>query len=141
MNGSFFLDTNIFVYTFDDTAPAKRETAKQLVRQALVTQKGVVSFQIVQEFLNVATRKFTPPLPAQEAERYLREVFSPLYKVASSLALYEHSLFIAQRWRYSFYDSLVITAALEANCTTLYSEDLQAGQKVETLSIVNPFVS
>ena len=84
MKERFFLDTNIFLYLFDDKAPRKKETADQLVYRALATQKGVVSYQVVQEFLNVVLRRISKPMTAHDAQQYLEEVFSPLLSVHSS---------------------------------------------------------
>ena len=66
----FFIDTNIFIYSFDQTAPAKAKLASQLIRKALTTQKGVISFQVVQEFYNVALRRFSHPMNTSDAEQY-----------------------------------------------------------------------
>jgi predicted nucleic acid-binding protein len=139
MSVEFFLDTNILVYTFDSTDPAKQSRARKLVEHALENRAGVISYQVTQEFLNVATRKFTPPLSADQAQRYLQQVLEPLCTVYSSNDLYLRAIDIQARWRYSFYDSLIIASALQAGCTTLYSEDLQASQKIESLTIVDPF--
>lgn len=140
MNDRFFLDTNIFVYTFDQAHPAKQERANALVAQALNTQRGVISFQIIQQFLNVATHKFARPLSTLDCQRYHNQVLAPLCDVFSSIELYSQALEIAERWRYRFYDSLIIAAALQADCGTLYSEDLQHGQVIQELTITNPFV-
>jgi len=135
----FFLDTNILVYTFDDTAPDKQLKAQALVERALEHKTGVISYQVTQEFINVATRKFTPPLSTAQALRYLHEVLEPLCGVFSGNELYRKAIGIQERWRYSFYDSLIIASALSAGCKTLYSEDLQASQSIESLTIVDPF--
>ena len=135
----FFLDTNILVYTFDEASPEKRMKARALVEHALEHQTGVISYQVMQEFLNVATRKFTPPLSAIQALRYLDEVLEPLCRVFSSNELYRKAIGIQDRWRCSFYDSLIIASALSAGCNTLYSEDLQASQSIESVTIVDPF--
>jgi predicted nucleic acid-binding protein len=139
MPAEFFLDTNVLIYTFDRSDPAKRDRSRSLVERALETGDGVVSYQVVQEFLNVALHKFDRPLAPDEAVRYLRDVLDPLCTVFSSLALYEHAISLQRRWRFSFYDSLIVAGALEAGCKTLYSEDLQDGQEVESLRITNPF--
>jgi predicted nucleic acid-binding protein len=139
MPAEFFLDTNVLIYTFDRSDPAKRDRSRSLVERALETGDGVVSYQVVQEFLNVALHKFDRPLALDEAVRYLRDVLDPLCMVFSSLALYEHAISLQRRWRFSFYDSLIVAGALEAGCKTLYSEDLQDGQEVESLRITNPF--
>ena len=135
----FFLDTNILVYTFDETAPDKQMKARALVERALEHKTGVISYQVVQEFINVATRKFTPPLSTAQTLRYLHEVLEPLCGVFSSNDLYRKAIGIQDRWRYGFYDSLIIASALSAGCNTLYSEDLQASQSIESLTIVDPF--
>ena len=83
MSDRFFLDTNIFVYSFDRSAPGKAQKAAQLIRKALTTQKGIISYQVVQEFFNVALRRFSKPMPEADAEQYLRTVFQPLLGVHS----------------------------------------------------------
>ena len=139
MPAEFFLDTNIFVYTFDRREPDKRARARGLVERALGTDDGVVSSQVVQEFLNVALQKFERPLSEEQALRYLREVLDPLCFVFPSITLYETAVSLRRRWRFSFYDSLIVAAALESKCDVLYSEDFQDGQEIESLTIVNPF--
>jgi len=141
MSAKFFLDTNIVVYTFDVRAPKKKRRAQELVEQALRTQQGVVSTQVVQEFLNVATRKFAVPLKLSDAQQYLQDVLSPLCLVFPSIDLYRQALALQQETQYSFYDSLIIGGALQAGCDMLYSEDLQHGQHIRGLHIRNPFLS
>ena len=140
MSGSFFLDSNIFIYSFDANAPAKAKRAVQLIRQAVDSGRGIVSYQVVQEFFNVALRRFSRPMHVEEAEQYLMTVFRPLLAVHSSPALYHEALQIAGRFQLRWYDSLIVTAALDSQCQTLYTEDLQHGQQIEGLRIINPFV-
>jgi predicted nucleic acid-binding protein len=140
MNDKFFLDTNIFVYTFDDRDPGKRDRARALVAEALTESRGTISYQVVQEFLNAALRKFSKPLTAADADRYLTVVLEPLCAVFAGFDLYHQAIDISERWKYSFYDSLIIASALQADCAVLYSEDLQHGQKIGSLRILNPFV-
>jgi predicted nucleic acid-binding protein len=139
MSGRFFLDTNIFAYTFDAKAPAKARKAAQLVRRAADTGQGIVSYQVVQEFFNVALRRFLEPMNVAEAEQYLITVFRPLLAVHSSPVLYAEALRIAGKHRIRWYDSLIVAAALEGQCETLYTEDLQHGWKIEGLRVENPF--
>lgn len=140
MNGRFFLDTNVFVYSFDKSAPAKARRALQLIRGAIETRKGIVSYQVVQEFFNVALRRFAKPMTIADAEQYLSTVFHPLMAIQSSQALYGEALRLNDRFRLSWYDSLVVAAALEGQCSVLYSEDLQSGQRFGALQIQNPFL-
>lgn len=139
MNGSFFLDTNILIYTFDDRSPAKKDQARELVARAFEDRTGLISSQVVQEFLNVAGSKFEKPLSHEDLRLYLDRVLMPLCQVYPSADLYHRALDVSARWRYGFYDSLIVAAALEAGCVTLLSEDLQHGQRIEGLSVVDPF--
>ncbi len=140
MSAKFFLDTNIFVYTFDSGAPKKKLRAQELVEQALRNLDGFVSTQVVQEFLNVATSKFAVPLKLSDAHQYLQDVLSPLCSVFHSVDLYRQALTLQHETCYSFYDSLIIGGALQAGCDKLYSEDLQHGQQIRGLQIINPFL-
>jgi len=140
MSDRFFLDTNIFVYSFDQSATAKARKAAQLIRKALTTQKGVISYQVVQEFFNVALRRFSQPMQAADAEQYLGTVFRPLLSVHSSQALYAEALHLHAQSGLSWYDSLIVSAALQARCDLLFTEDLQHGQRFGGLRVVNPFL-
>jgi predicted nucleic acid-binding protein len=139
MSARFFLDTNIFVYSFDDKARAKATKSVGLIRRAADTGEGIVSNQVVQEFFNVALRRFAQPMSVAEAEQYLVTVFRPLLAVHSSTAIYVEALRIAGKYRMAWYDSLIVAAALEGQCDVLYSEDFQHGQEIEGLRIENPF--
>src|SRR5208282_3758255 len=140
MSGKFFLDTNIFVYAFDPTAPKKAERAGQLILRAIQTRGGIVSYQVVQEFFNVALRRFAQPMTSMDAEQYLTTTFRPLLAVHSSHALYGEALRIQARFKLPWYDSLIVASALEGECDTLYSEDLQHGQRFGNLQVSNPFL-
>src|SRR6267143_3839751 len=95
MSDRFFLDTNLFVYTFDAKAPGKAKKAVQLIRRAADTGEGIISYQVVQEFFNVALRRFPQPMNVAEAEQYLITVFRPLLAIHSSPALYLEALRLA----------------------------------------------
>jgi predicted nucleic acid-binding protein len=140
MSDRFFLDTNIFVYSFDRTAAVKAEKAGQLIREGLTTQKGIISYQVVQEFFNVALRRFSQPMRAADAEQYLRMVFQPLLAVHSTPALYVEALHLQAQSGLSWYDSLIVSAALQARCDLLFTEDLQHGQRFGSLQVRNPFL-
>lgn len=139
MNDKVFLDSNIFVYSFDEIDSKKREVADHLIKKGLLDGSAVISFQVVQEFLNVATRKFPHLLAHNDAIRYLTTTLTPLWKVSPNSELYQTALSLQARYQYTFYDSLIIAAALVADCKVLYSEDMQHGQRIEKLMIKNPF--
>lgn len=139
MSDKYFLDTNIFVYSFDHSAPAKQAVARSLIRSALIHRKGSISYQVVQEFFNVALKKFTSPLTPRDCMTYLSDVLAPLCEIFPGIEFYKQALQISERWKYSLYDSLIITAAVESNCSILYSEDLQHGRTLFQTTIMNPF--
>jgi predicted nucleic acid-binding protein len=138
MSGEF-IDTNVFVYLFDETNDRKRIIADRIVKTALETRTARISHQVVQETLNVVTRKLLSPMTAENAQRFLVQVLAPLWKIMPNVALYRRGLDVQARYGFSFYDSVIIAAALESGCTRLYSEDLQHGQQIEGLTIENPF--
>jgi len=139
MSGRFFLDTNIFVYSFDTASPKKAAQSAKLIRSAIETRGGVVSYQVVQEFFNVALRRFRKPMSSADAEQYLSTTFRPLLSVHSSPALYGEALRIGARFRLAWYDSLIVASAIEGQCGVLYSEDFQDGQQFGTVVVSNPF--
>lgn len=140
MNDKFFIDTNILIYSFDKSDPRKQSIAKQIIRNALTNYTGCISYQVIQEFLNVATQKFETPLPKNDCCKYMTNVLEPLCEVFSSMELYKDALEIKEGWQYSFYDSLILSAALQVNCNMLYTEDLQHEQRIRNLLIINPFI-
>ncbi len=140
MSDRAFFDTNIFVYTFDTKAPAKAQIAKGLIAEALRSRTGLISFQVVQEFFNVALSQFTPAFTPDDAQRYFAMVFHPLLAVHSSPALYHQALQFKARYKLSWYDSLIVAGAAQGECGKLFSEDLQHGMKIDGLKIENPFL-
>jgi predicted nucleic acid-binding protein len=145
MSDRFFLDTTVFVYSFDRSAPAKARKAARLIREALTTQKGVISYRVVQEFFNVALKRFSQHMGAADAGQYLIAVFRALLAVHSSQALYAEALFLHAQsglsqdgisWR----DSLIVSAAIQTRCEILFSEDLQHGRRFGALRVMNPFL-
>jgi predicted nucleic acid-binding protein len=139
MNDRYFIDTNVIVYSFDKESPGKQEKARSIMERAITTGKGVISFQVIQEFLNVATRKFKNPMTTVDARQFLDDVLLPLCDVFPSDQFYRGTLEIQERTGYSLYDSMILQAALDARCRALYTEDLQDGFKFFDVTVINPF--
>lgn len=137
MPAEVFLDTNVFVYAFDDTAPPKQTRAKALI---FGDRKWTCSWQVVQEFSNVALHKFKIPMKPADLGDYLELVLWPRCGILPSRELSEGAIDIHRAYGYRFYDSLIISSALAAGVRELLSEDLQSGQKIGPLTIKNPFV-
>ena len=138
-----FFDTSIVVYCFDTLEPRKQTRAKDLLAHALNSKLGVVSYQVVQEFCNVACKAKRLQLPQERILAYVNLVLQPMNQVAPSPALIESALKLRSEHGFSFYDSLIIASATQAKCQVLYSEDMQHMQhmqRVGDLQIVNPFL-
>ena len=140
MIGADFIDSNVFIYLLDSSAPAKTRIARDLINAALDRDDACTSFQVIQETLNVITRKLKPVLTREQAQQFLESSLLPFWRIQPSAELYARALDLQQRYRFSFYDSLIVSAALEGGCTRLLTEDLQHGQLIEGLRIENPFL-
>jgi predicted nucleic acid-binding protein len=133
MSGRAFFDSNVLIYAMV-SGDSRRERAQQLIAHG-----GVISAQVLNEFVAVARRKMHMPWEdVNEALDAVRILFpSP---VAVAMDTHEAALNIAQQYGFGIYDALIAAAALNARCAVLYSEDMQDGQVVEgKLTIRNPF--
>jgi len=140
MNGvKYFFDTNILVYTFDLSSPAKAKRAEELIFHGLDSGHGMISYQVVQEFITVM-RRFSKPLTFDQIARYWTVTLLPLLVVHSSPALFNAAMNLASTQQLSWYDSLIVSAAIQGRCKILYSEDLQDGRRFGDLVVKNPFL-
>jgi predicted nucleic acid-binding protein len=140
MSDKSFLDSNIFIYAYDQREPVKQSIADNLIRGLAISWEAVISYQVIHEFFNWALVKGPVKMPQEEAQRYLTVTFRPMHIVASSATLVSDAIGINRRYRLSWYDSLIVAAAQQAGCKLLYSEDLQHGQQFGTVTIHNPFL-
>jgi predicted nucleic acid-binding protein len=139
MSDKVFFDTNVLVYQFDHNSRDKREIAQSLIERSLVSAQPMISTQVVQEFINVASKKFTDTMTVGELSLFMSELLSRMCRHEPSMEFYERAVSLFKAHWLQFYDALIIQAAIDLGCTTLYSEDLQDGQKFGGLTIVNPF--
>jgi len=135
MSARAFLDTNIVVYSFDATAPAKQARARRL----LASPECFVSWQVIQEFSSVALHKFAVPLRGEDLRDFIALRLWPLCRVLPSEAIFLKTVEIQHAFGYRYDDSLIIAAALAGGASRLLSEDLQHGQCIGDLVIENPF--
>lgn len=140
MSDSFFLDTNIFVYSFFNQDPVKQRQAKNLIRLAL-DGKGAISWQVVQEFSNVGLHKFEKAMGRDDLKEYLDTVLLPLCTVWPEESIYREALTAGLETGYRWYDSLILVAAVKSKSRILYSEDLQHDRVYRGVRILNPFYS
>jgi predicted nucleic acid-binding protein len=134
MSGKTFLDTNIVVYLYSGDEPEKRTVALALIEQ----NNSVVSTQVLSELANTLSRKFN--LSFDVVAQAVAEVRDACTVVPVLPDTIFQALALAQKYKYSYYDSLILAAALSAGCETLVTEDMQHGQLIEdVLTIRNPF--
>ncbi len=139
MNAEAFIDTNVFIYRLERLDERKAAIAEEIIREGIEKGNACISFQVVSETLNTVLRKAEIPLDSDSAREYLESVLAPLYRVPATIDLYHRAIDVQARYGYGFYDSLIVAAALSEGCSRLYTEDLQDGQRIEGLTIVNPF--
>lgn len=133
-----FLDTNVLVYLFDHGASKKRDAARSLLVSHGAELELVLSTQVLQEFYVTVTRKLAKPLPPEQAERAVRDL-ARLPLVPASGDLVVSAVALSRRAGFSFWDAMIVEAALRSGAQELLSEDLQDGREIEGMRIRNPF--
>ena len=132
MNGKPFFDTNVLIYS------SVRGDPRCEISRSLLASGGVVSVNILNEFVAVARRKLDLPWP--DVREALRNFYVLLGEpVPITFGTHRIALEIAERYQYRIFDALVIAAAVEASCIVIYSEDMQSGHNIQGLTIRNPF--
>jgi predicted nucleic acid-binding protein len=126
-----FFDTNILIY-FATTQDAKSELSERTMRSG-----GFVSVQVLNEFVNVTRRKYR--LPWADVTKGLTSIRAICSVVPLTPETHELGVSICERNQLNIYDAMIIAAALNADCTTLYSEDMQHGLVVDGLRVVDPY--
>ncbi len=136
MSERAFLDTNVLVYAHDARDLLKREQAQQLILRLLRERRGVVSVQVLQEFFAAATRKLE--MPGDVAKRHVAS-YARLDVVSLAVPDALAAIDLHRLHGFSIWDALIVRAALNGSCATLYTEDLQHGRLIDTLVVGNPF--
>ncbi len=138
MSDQKFLDTNILIYAHDGRIAEKQENARKLVKKLLQDRHGVVSQQVLQEFFAAATRKLH--MPSEVAREHVL-TYSRFEVVSFSTTDMIAAIDLHRLHQFSIWDALIVRGALKAGCETLYSEDMQDGRKIDSLTVRNPFES
>lgn len=133
MSANVFLDTNIIIYGYSQDEPEKRQRARECAQ----AHESWISTQVLNETVNTLKRKFS--LDYRQIGAVVDELSQQSQIVIVSVDTIHKALEVAQRYQYSYFDSLIIASALEVGCDRLYSEDLQDGQKIDNiLTLINP---
>jgi len=140
MSAEVFLDTNVLVYSFDRASTAKAGIATMLINEALEKKSGAISWQVIQEFCNLALRTFSHPMTIPECRRYAEAVLLPLCTVWPSAPITMMALDLVSETGFAFYDCLIVASALASGAKKLMTEDMQTGRRVRGIVIENPFL-
>lgn len=133
-----FFDTNTLVYANDASNPDKQASARKLIRKCIISGTGCISTQVLAEFWVTVNKKLNPPLSADLAREQI-QLFSAFKVMPVDHAMVLEALRIQDRWQLSYWDSQILAAASRAHASVLYSEDLQDGALIESITIKNPF--
>jgi predicted nucleic acid-binding protein len=137
MNGDkYFVDSNVFLYIFDETSPAKTARAEAWLAWLWENACGSLSWQVIQEFYWNALRKYrATPQKARSFVKLMHQWNPP----DVTIALVERAWHWTDEAQITFWDALIVAAAERTKCTFLLSEDFQAGRRFDTVTILNPF--
>lgn len=140
MSAKVFVDTNILVYARDSSENEKQVIAKQWIAHLWESKTGRLSYQSCNEYYVVTTQRLKPGLPKEQARNDIRafELWNP---VSVDQAVIELAWHLQDRYQFSWWDSLILSAAQIQDCSFILSEDLQHEQVIDGLTILNPFES
>jgi len=136
MSDRSFLDTNVLVYTDDADVPDKQQRAIDLYADCRLGRRGVVSTQVLQEYFVTVTRKLGVDV---SIARRKTELFGVMDLVTPGLDDVLAAVDLHRLHQLSFWDALIVRAAVVSGCSRLYSEDLQHGWRIEGLEVIDPF--
>ncbi len=134
----FFVDTNVLVYARDASEPKKQPRAAEWIQRLWQERSGRLSTQVLQEYYVVVTQKLEPGLPVERARADVR-LLQAWQPVMTDGALLEGAWQLEDRYQLSFWDALIVAAAIRAGAQYLLTEDLQDGQEIDSVRVLNPF--
>lgn len=132
-----FFDTNILAYEFDLNDPEKRAIARQLLAKWRPTGRMTISVQVLQELYVVLARKMG--IAEEDAESIVQQYAKLPTTINKDPALVLQGIKISRKYKISFWDALIVSAAKRGSCKVLFTEDLAHGMKIEGVEIINPF--
>jgi len=132
-----FLDTNVLVYAYDASVPAKQTVAQELVRKAIAGEI-VISNQVLGEFAATMLHKVSPPARPEDVIAVL-DVLAPIKLVVADGGIVRRAVEARSAYGLHFYDGMIVAAAERAKCGRIWSEDLNAGQEYFGVMVANPF--
>ena len=139
MTAAVFVDTNSLVYSRDTFEPRKQEQAMAWMTHLWTTKTGRLSFQVLQEFYVTVTVKLEPGLDSESARNEIRALL-PWHPIPNDARVIEGAWRIQDRYKLSWWDTLIVSAAQVAHCRYLLTEDLQHDQQFDGVQVISPFL-
>lgn len=140
MNGDkTFVDTNIFVYAYDIQSGEKHRKSLEILKELWISGLGIISTQVLQEFFAAVTKKIARPLDVEIAKGIIKDLLKWNVVINNGESIL-NAIEVHQKYRYSFWDSMIIESAIRGGASLLLSEDLSDGQTIEGVTVKNPFV-
>ena len=139
----FFIDSNILVYSYDDSDANKKALAQEIISSLVLNENGVLSVQVLGEFFNSITRRIANPLSVEEADATVGMIASlpELDILDIDIAMVRRAISTHGRYGTTYWDSLIIAAAERAGCRSILSEDFNSGQSYHGITAINPFAA
>jgi predicted nucleic acid-binding protein len=138
MTGLCFVDTNVLVYFRDASEPQKQRRARAWLERLWASRAGRLSYQVLSEFYVTVTQRLDPGLEPVAARTDVRNLMA-WQPVSADRAVMERAWAVQDRYRLSWWDALIVSAAQKAGCEILLTEDLQDGQVLDGPRVVDPF--
>jgi len=132
MRDKIFIDSNIFLYAFSD-----KNISKQIISARIVKQNHTISTQVLNEVSNNMLKKLN--FSNKEIEKFISSCYMQYNIVDFSKEIFIKASIVRDKYNISYYDSLILSSAITSKCDILYSEDMQHNQRIEDLTIINPF--
>ena len=139
MKSKYFLDTCVFIYSFQKEVPNQMDKAKELIKTTLKSNRGIISFQVIQEFLNEALYRFKQPIKPLDCKIYISNFLSPMCEIFPTIYLYKGAIDIGVETGLNFDMSLKVAAALQGNTKVIYSDRFQTMFEIKGIKVINPF--
>ena len=133
MRDKIFIDSNIFLYTFDKRDKRKQKISKDIV----LSDNGTISIQVINEVSNNLIKKFN--FDNNIVKKFIKSCYGRYFVIDLMQDIIVSACDIRERYNFSYYDSLIVSAAINSKCNKLYSEDMQDRLMIENLMIINPF--
>ena len=133
-----FVDTNVLVYAHDSSAGEKNEQAKELLAEVWQNRTGCVSVQVLQEFYVNVTQKVARPMAPELAAQIVSDL-SAWHVHQPGVDDVLSAIRLQGRYQISFWDAMILASAMALGCETVWSEDLNSGQRYDTVTVTNPF--